>query len=154
MNLNKILLIAFGFFLTIEQGFTVVLGVLSNGMARGADVLMPVDVAIYALFLIKPARRTPRKSTGLVNIALIFGFLFWGWSLTGEMVAIEKADFRFGMVHLTRAILVFWCIIARVTSKQDVIDFSQGVVLGLGLQAFISVWQWQIGPVYLPFFTI
>ena len=28
------------------------------------------------------------------------------------------------------------------------------MVLGLGFEALISVWQWQIGPVYMPFFTI
>ena len=52
MNINRILLIAFGFLLTIEQGFTVVLGTLSTGVARGADVVMPVDLVIYLLFFV------------------------------------------------------------------------------------------------------
>ena len=105
MNINKILLIAFGFLLSIEQGFTVVLGTLSNGVALGADVIMPVDLAIYALFLLKPQIRTPKRSTGIFWFAMGFGILFLLWTAGGEFVAIEKADFRFGLVHLTRAIL-------------------------------------------------
>jgi len=154
MNLNKILLISFGFLISIEQGFTLVLGTLSNGMARGADVIMPVDLAIYALFLLKPAQKAPRRHSGVLMFAIVFAILFWLWTGIGEFVSVEKADFRFGYVHLTRAILIFLCILKRVTSKQDMIDFTEGVLLGLGFEAFIGVWQWQIGPVFLPFITV
>ncbi len=154
MKINKILLIAFGFFLSIEQGFTIVLGTLSNGVARGADVIMPVDLAIYALFLLKPPRRTPKRVAGIFWFSLTFALVFLAWSWIGEFIAVEKADFRFGIVHLTRAILVFTCILTRVNTKQDIVDFTKGVVYGLGFEAFIGVWQWQIGPVSLPFFNI
>jgi O-antigen ligase len=154
MNINKTLLIAFGFLLSIEQGFTVVLGTLSNGVARGADVIMPVDLAIYALLLVKPSSTTPKRTSGIFSFALTFAVLFLAWTSFGEFVAIEKADFRFGLVHLARAILVFICILTRVSSKQDMIEFSKGVIYGLGFEALIGVWQWQIGPVSLPFINV
>ncbi len=119
MNLNKILLISFGFLISIEQGFTLVLGTLSNGMARGADVIMPVDLAIYALFLLKPAQKAPRRHSGVLMFAIVFAILFWLWTGIGEFVSVEKADFRFGYVHLTRAILIFLCILKRLKSKQS-----------------------------------
>ncbi|MBN1559554.1 O-antigen ligase family protein [candidate division KSB1 bacterium] len=150
MNLNKILLIAFGFLITIEQGFTVVLGVLSTGVVRGADVLMPVDLAIYGLFLFKNSWPAPKKYHGLHTFAVTVGIIFLLWSFTGEFVAVESADFRFGFVHLTRAILIYLCVLNRISTKQDVIDFTKGIVFGLGFEAIIGVWQWQIGPVFLP----
>jgi O-antigen ligase len=41
-----------------------------------------------------------------------------------------------------------------VRTKKDVIDFTMGVVFGLGFEAAIGVWQWQIGPVFIPFFHV
>ena len=154
MNMQKILLISFGFLLSIEQGFTVVLGVLSNGVARGADVIMPVDLAMYALLMIRPAKPIPQKIRGIHTFAKIMAILFLLWSGVGEVVAVEKADFRFGYVHLARAVLVFFVILSRISTKQDVIDFTRGVMYGLGFEAFIGVWQWKIGPVTLPFINV
>ncbi|MBN1481254.1 O-antigen ligase domain-containing protein [candidate division KSB1 bacterium] len=154
MNLKKILLVSFGFFLSIEQGFTVVLGVLSNGVARGADVLMPVDLAMYGLLILTSGRRTPQKHRGIHGFALAMAALYLLWSGVGEFVAVEKADFRFGYVHLARAILVFFVILKRINSKKDVIDFTRGLIYGLGFEALIGVWQWQIGPVVLPFIVV
>ncbi len=154
MNIKKILLIGFGFFLTIEQGYTVVLGVLSNGVARGADIIMPVDLMIYGLLLLKPAQSIPQRYRSLTIFAVTMAALYLLWSAVGEFVAVEKADFRFGIVHLTRAILVFYAIIYRVSSRQDVIEFTKGVIYGLGFEALVGVWQWQVGDVILPFFNI
>ncbi len=154
MNLNKLLLIAFGFLISIEQGFTLVLGVLSSGEARGADILMPVDLAIYALFLFKPAKPVPKKYKGLHTFAISLGILFLLWSSIGEFVAVESAAFRFGFVHMCRSMLVYLCILTRVSTKQDVIDFTLGVVSGLAFEAVLGFWQWQIGPVFLPFLNV
>lgn len=154
MNIKKILLISFGFFITIEQGFTVVLGVLSNGVARGADVLMPVDLAMYGLLLFTAGQTTPQKYRGVHGFAIAMAVLYFLWSGIGEFVAVEKADFRFGYVHLARAVLVFFVILKRINRKQDVIDFTKGVMYGLGFEALIGVWQWQIGPVIIPFFVM
>ncbi|MBN1466497.1 O-antigen ligase family protein [candidate division KSB1 bacterium] len=154
MNLNKSLLIAFGFLLSIEQGFTLVLGVLSSGVARGADVLMPVDVAMYSLFLFKPAKPVPIKYRGLYVFAITLGVLFLFWSFIGEFFAVESADFRFGIVHLTRSILIYLCILTRVSTKQDIVDLTLGILFGLAFEAVIGFWQWQFGPVFLPFLNI
>lgn len=154
MKLDRLLLVWFGFLLSLEQGFTVVLGYLSGGIARGADVIMPVDLTMYALLLLKPSRPFPKKYRGLYNFAKFGAIAYWLWSVTGEFVALEPADFRFAYVHLSRAILVFFVVLTRVTSRDDVIQFTKGVLYALGFQAFIGVWQWQIGPVSLPFFEI
>ncbi len=154
MNMQKWLLIGFGFLLTIEQGYTVVLGVLSNGVARGADIIMPVDLMMYGLLMMKPGKPVPAKLKGLHSFALTMAFIYLLWSSVGEVVAFEKADFRFALVHLSRAIFVFYTILSRITDRQDVIEFTKGVVFGLGFEAFIGVWQWQIGPVTLPFINV
>ncbi len=154
MKLERFLLISFGFLLSIEQGFTLVLGYLRGGIARGADVIMPVDLAMYALLLLKPARPIPAKYRFIYNFAKFGAIAFWLWSFTGEFVAFEKADFRFGYVHLSRAILVFFVVLTRISTRDDVIQFTKGVLYALGLQAFVGVWQWQIGPVTIPFFNI
>ena len=147
-------MISFGFFLSIEQGFTVVLGTLSNGVLRGADVLMPVDLAIYAIFIVVPPQKVVKKYVPLFYFSLFCILAFWLWSFSGEFISIEPADFRFGFVHLTRSVLVFLCIIYKVNTKRAIIDFTIGLLLALGLQVIIGVWQWQIGPVSLPFFNI
>lgn len=154
MNMQKILLIGFGFLLTIEQGYTVVLGVLSNGVARGADIIMPVDLMMYGLLMMKPAKPVPGKLKGLHSFAMTMALVYLLWSAVGETVALEKADFRFGLVHLARAVFVFYTILHRITDRQDVIEFTKGVIYGLGFEAFIGVWQWQIGPVTLPFINV
>ncbi len=154
MNMQKILLIGFGFLLTIEQGYTVVLGVLSNGVARGADIIMPVDLMMYGLLMMKPAKPVPAKLKGLRSFAISMAVIYLLWTAAGEVWAVEKADFRFALVHLARAVLVFATILSRITDRQDVIEFTKGVIYGLGFEAFIGVWQWQIGPVTLPFINV
>jgi len=150
----KILLISFGIAISIEQGFTIILGYLRTGIPRGADILMPIDLVCYALLLFKPHKKTHFKRRWLVYFGVGMALFYLIWSFTGEFVAFEKADFRFGYVHLARSILIFVTIMTRVQTRDDVIDITKGVVYALGFQALIGVWQWQIGPVSLPYFDI
>ncbi len=154
MNLAQLLFFGFGFTLSINQGFTIVLGTLSNGVARGADVIMPSDLFMYALFFLKSDWSAKSKYRNTVLYAKILAILFLLWSVSGEFISLEPADFRFGLVHLFRAILVFVFVMTRVTTRKDVIALTTGLMIGLGFQALIGVWQWQIGPVSLPFINI
>ncbi len=155
--MNKIyryIFIAFGFFLSINQGVTVVLGTLQTGVQRGADIIMPVDIAVYLLLFLKNDRskRTKYRNQGTTMKVLLFLFLIW--SITGEFVAIEPPEFRFGFVHLARAILIAYCILTRLNTKAEMIAFVRGLMYGLLFQALVGVYQWQIGPISIPFFEI
>lgn len=153
-SINKFLIILLGISCTIEQGFTMVLGYLSSGVARGPDVIMPVDVVCLALLLFKPYKHIHTRKKWLIIFGITTGLLYLLWSFSGEFVSVEPADFRFGIVHLARAILLFITILTRVQTRDDVINFTKGVLYSLGIQALIGVWQWQIGPVSIPFFKI
>ena len=143
-----------GITVTIEQGFTLVLGYLSTGVARGPDVLMPVDVICVALLLFKPYKHIHSRKKWLVVFGITTSIIYLLWSFSGEFVSLEPADFRFAIVHLARAVLIFITILTRIQTREDVINFTKGVLYSLGIQALIGVYQWQIGPVSIPFFKI
>ena len=48
----KITYIAFGFFLSINQGVSIIVGNLRNGQILGSDIFMPVDIPIYLLLFL------------------------------------------------------------------------------------------------------
>ncbi len=155
--MNKIyryLFIAFGFLLSINQGVTIVLGTLQTGVQRGADIFMPVDIPVYLLLILKNDRSKRSKYRNQVSTIKVLLFLFLVWSLSGEFVSVEPPEFRFGFVHLTRAIIIAYCVLTRLTQKPELLSFVKGMMYGLLFQAFIGVWQWQIGPLYIPFFEM
>ncbi|NLP11041.1 O-antigen ligase family protein [bacterium] len=80
--------------------------------------------------------------------------VFFLLALTGEFYAFEPAQFRFKLVHLIRALLVFYVFATRLSTLQEVKFTVIGLLFGLGFQAFIGFWQWQIGPLRIPFFNI
>ncbi|MDZ7316697.1 MAG: O-antigen ligase family protein [candidate division KSB1 bacterium] len=143
-----------GFFLSINQGVTAVLGVLSDGTARGADVLMPMDIPLYLLLLIKKDQTINMKIRWIsltVKISLVLYILL---ALTGELIAVEPAQFRFRLVHFIRSLLAGYVIMTRLSLSKEAYFLSNGLLAGLAFQSFIGFWQWQVGPIQLPFFEI
>lgn len=140
--------------MAINQGVTLVLYVSEKGVPRGSDIFMPMDVPLYLLLLVKKPSRLPKVLRGTIQLARTIPFLFLLYTFIGEFIAVDKGDFRFAYVHLIRAVLLFYCVATRLSSRSDCRSFSIGLMLGLAFQAVIGFWQWQIGPVSLPFFKI
>ena len=151
---HKTLIILFGISISIEQGFTMVLGRLQNGQLIGPDVVMPVDILCYALLLFKPYKHVHTRSKWMITFGITLSVLYLFWSFLGEFISYDPAAFRFGFVHLARAVLVFITILTRIQTREDVINFTKGIMYSLGIQAIIGVWQWQIGAINIPFFKM
>lgn len=145
---------AVGFFLSINQGFNMIVGTLSYGYPRGADVFMPIDLPLYILLFIKPdsSIRT-RFRTSLLGLKILL-VAFFLWTVTGEFVAEEPAEFRFALVYLARALLLFYVLVTRLSKREELYYFVWGLLAGVGFQSLIGMWQWQIGPVVLPFWNV
>ena len=150
----QILYVALGFFLSINQGISLIVGHLRNGMIIGADVFMPVDIPLYLLFLLSHDRSKETKVWLPVFIVKLLIIVFYLLAFTGEFIAYDVGEFRFQLVHLTRGILIFYVIASRLHEKRYLKNFVIGLLLGLGVQSLIGFWQWQIGPVTLPYFKI
>ena len=154
MKLHAKLFGLLGFFLSINQGFTVVLGVLQDGTARGADVIMPMDLPLYLLLIFKRDQTVNSGYRPLALFAKTAVFLFLLLALAGLFFAFEPAQYRFKLVHLLRSLLVFYVVMTRLSTKQDVKSLANGLAAGLLFHSAIGFWQWQIGPVHLPFYNI
>jgi hypothetical protein len=143
-----------GFFLSINQGVTVVLGALRDGTLRGADVIMPMDIPLYLLFFLKRDQTSGSRYRNLALFAKICMFLFLVLALAGSFVAYEPAQYRFKLVHLVRAMAVCYCMMTRLSTVKEVRSLANGLLMGLAFQSFIGFYQWQVGPLYLPFFNL
>ncbi|HPN35382.1 MAG TPA: O-antigen ligase family protein [bacterium] len=148
------LFIALGMLMAINQGVTLVLYVSEKGVPRGSDVFMPMDIPLYLLLLLKRSAPLPKKLGGSIYLARSLAFIFLLFTLVGEFIAVDKGDFRFAYVHLIRAVLLYYCVMTRLATRKECRSFAVGLMMGLGFQALIGFWQWQIGPVVLPFFQI
>ncbi len=153
-RLYSILLIALGALLAVNQGFTLVLYVSETGAERGSDVLMPLDIPLYLLLILKRPAQVRFKYAGIIKLSRVLPFIFLILALAGEFVAVELGDFRFAYVHLIRAVLVCYCLLTRLQTRNDCQSIMYGLLLGLAFQSLIGFWQWQVGPVQLPFFKI
>ena len=151
INVKSISLYALGFLIAINQGFNMVLGTLSEGGARGADVLMPLDLPLYVLLITQRdgTLRSRYRSYILSIKILLMGFFIL--SLLGELVAVEPADFRVQMVHLSRALLIAYVVMTRLNTSADLRAFIYGLLSSLAFESFVGAWQWQIGPLNIPF---
>ncbi len=152
MNTYPILFTLLGFFLSINQGFTVTLGMLSDGTLRGADVLMPMDVPLYLLLMMKRDQTRSSRKRPLVLAVKAGMLIFFLLALSGEFISVEPAQFRFKLVHLARALLVCYVLMTRLSTRKEVLRLSEGLLLGLAFQSAVGFWQWQIGPISIPFF--
>ncbi len=150
----RLLYIALGLFLSINQGITLIVGNLRNGQIIGSDVFMPVDFPLYLLLFLTPNKSKGTKYWFLGFFVKLLIFLFYLLSFTGESIAYDNGEFRFQMVHLTRAMLIFFVIASRLHDRAMLKSFVVGLLLGLGFQSAVGFWQWQVGPVSLPFFNI
>jgi len=148
------LFIALGFLMAINQGVTLILYVSEKGVPRGSDVFMPMDIPLYLLLLLKRPTPLPKKLGGSIRLAQSLAFVFLLFTLVGEFIAVDKGDFRFAYVHLIRAVLLYYCLVTRLATRKECRSIAIGLLMGLGFQAVIGFWQWQIGPVVLPFFQI
>jgi len=143
-----------GMLTSVNQGVTLVLGQLTDGTARGADVFMPLDIPLYLLLMTKKKASVNTRYAIFVNVITAFVFLFYLFSFSSEFIAVEKAEGRFMIVHLTRALLLFHLMATRLSDQAEILALVKGLLLGLLFQSAIGFYQWQIGPVVLPFFDI
>lgn len=145
------LLFIFGLVMCINQGFNVVVGTLHDGNPRGVDMLMPVDIPmLLLLFTQKDGTAGSSHRRYIATFKALFMF-FWLWSLAGEFVAYEAAEFREQMFQLSRAMLIGYTVMTRVNTYADLKMFVLGLLTSLGFEAFVGAWQWQIGPLNIPF---
>ena len=151
MDIIGILFFSLGLFMSITQGFMMLVGTLSHGAPLGVDVLMPVDIPIYLiLFLVKDKSKTTRfKNT--VTTGKVLGVLFFLLSISGVFFAEEPTYVRFQIVLLGRAILVFYCLASRLHDKKSLEKFVIGLLFGFGFQCLIGFYQWRVGPISIPY---
>lgn len=150
----KLLYVSLGFFLSINQGVSVIVGYLRNGDILGSDIFMPVDIPLYLILFLTPERSKQTQYWFLGFFVKLLMVVFYLLAITGEFVCYDYAEFRFQFVHFSRAILIFLVIASRLHDKQFLVSFVVGLLGGLGFQSFIGFWQWQIGPLRLPYFKI
>lgn len=143
-----------GMLTSVNQGVTLVLGQLTDGTPRGADVFMPLDIPLYILFFIKKKSSVNTRYAVFVNVISILVFFFYLLSFTSEFIAVEKVEGRFMIVHLTRSLLLFYLMATRLSDQAEILSLVKGLLLGLLFQSAIGFYQWQVGPVVLPFFNI
>ncbi|OGC00992.1 hypothetical protein A2V82_05215 [candidate division KSB1 bacterium RBG_16_48_16] len=151
-NIRNILFLCFGAFSSINQGFTMVLG-MWDGSPYGAEVIILSDLPMYLLFFLVPSKRA-KKHALFISMIKVLTLVFFLWAQTSWLIAEKAVVLGFGMVHLTRAMIVFYFLATRLVKVEYVQNLVNGLVFGLCFQALIGVWQWQIGPVVLPFFNI
>ncbi|MBN2411423.1 O-antigen ligase family protein [candidate division KSB1 bacterium] len=149
--LIKILYLSFGFFLSINQGISIIVGNLRNGQILGSDIFMPVDIPIYLLLFLTVDKSKQSRYWFFAFFVKLLMIVFYLLSITGEFISYDYAEFRFQFVHLSRAILIFYTIASRLQDKKFLKSFVYGLLLGLGFQSFIGFWQWQIGDISLPY---
>jgi len=147
----KIIYIAFGFFLSINQGVSIIVGNMRNGQILGSDIIMPVDITIYLLLFLTIDKSKQSRYWFLSFFIKMLMVVFYLLAITGEFISYDYAEFRFQFVHLSRAILIFYTISSRLHDKTFLNSFVYGLLIGLGFQSFIGFWQWQIGGIYLPY---
>ncbi|MBN1997993.1 O-antigen ligase family protein [candidate division KSB1 bacterium] len=128
-----------------------IIGVRSNGLILGADVLMPVDLFVYLILIFAKNKSRQSKYYLMVVSAKILAILFLLISVSGVFFADEPVLVKFQLVHLTRAILIFYCIASRLHDYKHMRYFIIGLLWGLGFQCFIGFYQWQFGPITIPF---
>ena len=147
----KILYISFGFFLSVNQGISIIVGNLRNGQILGSDIFMPVDIPIYLLLILTADKSKQTKYWFFAFFIKLLMIVFYLLSITGEFISYDYAEFRFQFVHLSRAILIFYTLSSRLQDKRFLKSFIYGLLMGLGFQSFIGFWQWQIGSINLPY---
>jgi hypothetical protein len=145
------LLFFLGLVMCINQGFNVVVGTLNSGEPRGVDMLMPVDIPMFLLLFSQRDGTTGSRHRGLIMTIKVLLTMFWLWSWAGEFVAFEVAEFREQMFQLSRAMLISYTVMTRVNTFSDLRMFVLGLLSSLGFEAFVGFWQWQIGPLNIPF---
>jgi hypothetical protein len=151
MDIFSIIYLLFGFSLSINQGKTVVLGKLTTGADLGADVIMLSDIFVYLLLIFQRNRSRHSRYYKTVLIAKIFAIIFLLLTFTGIRNADEPVRVKFMIVHLARAVLIFYCLASRLHDIRHVRPFVIGLLLGLGFQGFVGFYQWQIGHISIPF---
>ncbi len=127
------------------------MGTLRGGFERGVDVIMPLDIPMVALMILYRDGTLKSKYSIFIKTIKILFFLFWLLALTGEVVAYEPAEFRVQLVQLTRALFIGYVVMTRMNTYLDLRAFILGLLASLAFEGFIGVWQWQIGPLNLPF---
>jgi hypothetical protein len=150
-NLKSILLFSFGLVMCINQGFNVIIGTLNNGEPRGVDMLMPVDIPMLLLLLTQRDGSHQSSHRRLVLTMKIMLVLFWMWSMCGEFAAFEPAEFREAMFQLSRGLLIGYVVMTRISTFADLYIFILGLLSSLAFESFVGAWQWQIGPLHIPF---
>jgi len=150
----QVLYISLGFLLSINQGVSIIVGHLRNGDILGSDIFMPVDIPLYLLLFLTADKSRQSQYWFLGFFVKLLLVVFYLLALTGEFVCYDYAEFRFQFVHLTRAMLIFLIIASRLHDKQFLPSLVIGLLAGLGFQSFIGFWQWQVGPIRLPYFKI
>lgn len=143
--------ILFGFFLSINQGITVILGTLSTGSPFGVDAFMPSDFFMYLLLIFQRDDSKRSRYYPLILCSKIAIIIFLAWTFHGEALAEEPLRVRFQIIHLSRALLIFYCLATRLHDVRHVRSFVWGLLFGLTFQAFVGFYQWQIGSISIPF---
>ncbi len=151
MDFISFLFAGLGFFISINQGITVIIGHFSDGIILGADVFMPVDLFLYTIFILVKNKSRQSKYYMLVVSAKILAVVFLVLSFSGLSFADEPVRVKFQLVHLTRAILVFYCLASRLHDYKHLRYLIIGLALGAGFQSFVGFYQWQFGPISIPF---
>jgi O-antigen ligase len=147
----QIIYIFFGFFLSINQGITLIIGTLSTGSPFGVDVFMPSDFFMFLLLIFqrdnsRRSRYYPLILCSKIAVAVFFALTFHGISPAEEPLRVE-----FQIVHLSRALLIFYCLASRLHDIRNVRAFVYGLLFGLCFQAFIGFYQWQFGAITIPY---
>lgn len=150
-NIKSILLFSLGFLININQGLNMDVGMLSDGTARGVDIIMPLDLPLLALMILYRDGTLKSRHNLFIKTIKISFFVFWLLSLTGELVAVETPEFRIQLVQLTRALFIGYVVMTRLNTYTDLRIFILGLLTFLAFESFVGVWQWQIGPLNLPF---
>jgi putative inorganic carbon (hco3(-)) transporter len=145
------LLYILGLVMCINQGFNVIVGTLNDGTLRGVDMLMPVDIPMILLLFTQRDGTLGSRHRGFIMTIKVLLFMFWIWTWSGEFVAFEVAEFREQMFQLSRAMLIGYTVMTRVSTFSDLKMFVLGLLSSLGFEAFVGFWQWQIGPLNIPY---